>query len=148
MKTSSLFVVGLLIGAVVVFAVRAASQGGPQAAEPTSTHAGHESHESAPPGPAPVPDEPAPAPAPDEPAPAPAPEHAGHGTGSGMESDRLPENEICPVMGNEVDPDVYVDYKGRRIGFCCPGCDEKFLADPEKYLKKVDAELAASKGAK
>ena len=61
---------------------------------------------------------------------------------------RAPENEICPVMGNEVDPDVFVDYKGRRIGFCCPGCDEKFLEDPEKYLKKVDRELAARKAAK
>ena len=48
-------------------------------------------------------------------------------------------------MGNAVDPDVYVDYQGRRIGFCCLGCDEAFLKDPEKYLKKVDQELAARK---
>jgi YHS domain-containing protein len=54
-----------------------------------------------------------------------------------------PENQVCPVMGNEVDPRVFVDYKGRRIAFCCPGCDESFLADPEKYLKKVDAEISA-----
>ena len=51
-------------------------------------------------------------------------------------------------MGNEVDPDIYVDYQGRRIGFCCAGCDEQFLKDPEKYLKKVDAEINARTGAK
>ncbi len=54
-----------------------------------------------------------------------------------------PENEICPVMGNPVDPRVFVDYEGRRIGFCCPGCDQTFQEDPETYLRKVDAEIAA-----
>lgn len=63
-------------------------------------------------------------------------------------ADKIPENRICPVMGNPVDPKVYVDYEGRRIGFCCAGCDDLFKANPEKYLKKVDAELAARKGAK
>ena len=51
-------------------------------------------------------------------------------------------------MGNEVDPDVYVDHKGRRIGFCCPPCIAKFNANPAKYLKKVDAEIAARTGDK
>jgi YHS domain-containing protein len=50
--------------------------------------------------------------------------------------------KTCPVMGNPIDPEVYLDYQGRRIYFCCPGCDEKFLADPEKYLPKVAAEIA------
>jgi len=50
--------------------------------------------------------------------------------------------KTCPVMGNPIDPEVYVDYQGRRIYFCCPGCDKKFLADPGKYLPKVDAEIA------
>lgn len=54
-----------------------------------------------------------------------------------------PENRRCPVMGNPVDPGVYIDYQGRRIGFCCPGCDEAFLANPAKYLKIIDKEIAA-----
>ncbi len=29
-----------------------------------------------------------------------------------------------------------VDYKGKTYYFCCPGCDSKFKADPEKYLNK------------
>ena len=47
-------------------------------------------------------------------------------------------NIFCPVTGNEVDPDSpTVEYKGKIYGFCCPGCDDKFVADPEKYLKNL-----------
>ena len=48
-----------------------------------------------------------------------------------------------PQMCNGQEATIYVDYEGRRIGFCCPGCDKLFLEDPAKYLKKVDAELQA-----
>lgn len=44
-------------------------------------------------------------------------------------------NKYCPVRGEEVDPETpTVDYKGKKIGFCCPGCDKKFKIDPEKYM--------------
>lgn len=46
--------------------------------------------------------------------------------------------EKCPVMGLPINEDIYVDYKGRRIYFCCDGCDDKFLENPEKYLAKLD----------
>jgi YHS domain-containing protein len=48
----------------------------------------------------------------------------------------------CPVMGGKLNRSVYVDHGGRRIYFCCAGCDTKFRANPEKYLKKLDAEKA------
>ncbi len=44
-------------------------------------------------------------------------------------------NETCPVMELEVMEGEYLDWEGYRIHFCCPGCDEEFLADPEKYMK-------------
>jgi Cu(I)/Ag(I) efflux system membrane fusion protein len=48
-------------------------------------------------------------------------------------------NTICPVMGNPVDPkSPTVEYKGKLIGFCCGGCDDKFKADPEKYMKNLN----------
>ena len=52
----------------------------------------------------------------------------------------LPESlqKKCPVMGGDIDKKVYIDYKGRRVYFCCAGCEEKFLADPDKYLKKIE----------
>jgi YHS domain-containing protein len=44
----------------------------------------------------------------------------------------------CPVLGGNVDKQVYADYKGQRIYFCCKGCDAEFRKDPEKYLKKLE----------
>ena len=45
-------------------------------------------------------------------------------------------NEMCPVLrGNKVDPNVYVDYKGKRVYFCCTDCRDTFLANPEPYLQ-------------
>lgn len=136
MQASSLFVLGLVLGALAVFGVRAvafseaesdASHADHVSPEPHVSHADHASHEDhAATGPADASDAP-----------------AGHERAPVADDDRPPENEICPVMGNPVDPKVYVDYQGRRIGFCCPGCDATFLQDPEKYLKKVDEELAA-----
>jgi YHS domain-containing protein len=46
----------------------------------------------------------------------------------------------CPVLGGDVNKQVYVDYKGKRIYFCCEGCDQEFKKDPEKYLKKMQEE--------
>lgn len=43
----------------------------------------------------------------------------------------------CPVLGGGVDKQVYVDYQGKRIYFCCKGCDAEFKKDPEKYLQKM-----------
>ncbi len=41
---------------------------------------------------------------------------------------------LCPVMGKEVNKDVYTDYEGERIYFCCAPCIEEFKKNPEKYM--------------
>ena len=46
----------------------------------------------------------------------------------------------CPVMNGKIDEKIFVDYQGKRIYFCCTGCVEEFKKDPEKYLKKMEAE--------
>jgi len=43
----------------------------------------------------------------------------------------------CPVMGGKIDENVYTEYDGQKVYFCCPGCIEKFKAEPEKYLAKL-----------
>jgi YHS domain-containing protein len=43
----------------------------------------------------------------------------------------------CPVLGGNINKQVYADYKGKRIYFCCEGCDAEFKKDPEKYMKKL-----------
>ena len=43
----------------------------------------------------------------------------------------------CLVQGGRINKNLYTDYKGQRIYFCCPGCPEAFKKDPEKYLQKM-----------
>jgi YHS domain-containing protein len=47
------------------------------------------------------------------------------------------EQTMCPVMGGTIDKNVFVEYKGKKVYFCCPGCKDKFEAEPEKYLAKL-----------
>ncbi len=53
--------------------------------------------------------------------------------------EELKEQTLCPVMGGKITKDVYVDHDGQRIFFCCQGCESKFKADPDTYLKKMAA---------
>jgi YHS domain-containing protein len=32
---------------------------------------------------------------------------------------------------------VFVEYKGKKVYFCCADCKAKFEADPEKYIAKL-----------
>lgn len=53
--------------------------------------------------------------------------------------DDLKPQTTCPVMGNPVDKDVFVDVKGFRVYLCCKGCVDKIKAEPDKYLEKIKA---------
>jgi YHS domain-containing protein len=48
------------------------------------------------------------------------------------------EQTMCPVMdGMKINPNVFVEYKGKKVYFCCNGCKDKFEADPEKYTANL-----------
>ena len=48
------------------------------------------------------------------------------------------EQKTCPVMdGNPINKAYFTEYKGKKVYFCCPGCDQKFKENPEKYLAKL-----------
>lgn len=47
--------------------------------------------------------------------------------------------ETCPVMGGKVDPAIFVDHAGKRIYLCCQGCVAAVTADPEKYIRQLEA---------
>lgn len=49
--------------------------------------------------------------------------------------------KLCPVTGQPIDPNVYVDYEGRRIYFCCNACPAEFKKDPAKYLAILDQQM-------
>ena len=49
--------------------------------------------------------------------------------------------KICPVLGGAIVKNMYTDYQGRRVYFCCAECKVKFSKQPDKYLAKLDAQL-------
>lgn len=44
----------------------------------------------------------------------------------------------CPVMGGDINKEIYADYEGKRVYFCCAACIPQFKEDPEKYLAKLE----------
>jgi YHS domain-containing protein len=65
--------------------------------------------------------------------------------GSLWAADAQPQT-LCPVLGGNIDKNVYIDYQGQRIYFCCQGCDAEFKKDPEK-LKEQGVTLEPSPAA-
>jgi len=61
-------------------------------------------------------------------------EHMEHG-----EHGEHAENSMtCPVSGetfNKSEDTESMEYNGKTYYFCCAGCKEKFVKDPEKYVK-------------
>ena len=54
-----------------------------------------------------------------------------------QESKELKPQTVCPVMGKPIDSSAFIDIQGQRVYFCCPGCEKKLKADPDKYFKKA-----------
>jgi hypothetical protein len=60
------------------------------------------------------------------------------------EADRalVEQQRICPVtaapLGSMGQP-VFQMVQGRKVFLCCRGCESKLLADPEKYLARLNA---------
>lgn len=55
--------------------------------------------------------------------------------------DAAPGNQpLCPVMGFEINRELFTDYKSKRIYFCCPACPPEFKKTPEKFMAKMNAE--------
>lgn len=57
----------------------------------------------------------------------------------GQEPKTKPQT-TCPVMGDEVNKKLYVDYAGKRVYVCCKGCLKEVKANPEKYIAKLEKE--------
>lgn len=59
----------------------------------------------------------------------------------GITLDKTPKPQTtCPVMGKGINKKLYVDHQGKRIYVCCRGCVATVKIDPEKYIKKLEAE--------
>lgn len=44
----------------------------------------------------------------------------------------------CPVMGGSINKKYFAEHEGKRVYFCCPGCDAPFKKDPAAYVKKLE----------
>ena len=76
-----------------------------------------------------------------------ADEHHGHQQHMAAEAGAVEiAQAVCPVMGLKINEKIHVNHEGRKVYLCCPMCIDKFKADPQKYLAKVDAELQAASG--
>lgn len=54
-------------------------------------------------------------------------------------------NLMCPVLMDEkVDPEVFVEYEGRRLYLCCQKCQRKFVANPQRYQENIQIVLASA----
>jgi len=54
---------------------------------------------------------------------------------------QMGDKTVCPVSGEEFTVTASspkADYKGKTVYFCCGGCDAKFTANPEQYMKKYE----------
>jgi YHS domain-containing protein len=47
------------------------------------------------------------------------------------------EQTICPVMKGAINKNLFTEYNGKKVYFCCAGCKEKFEKEPEKYIAKL-----------
>ena len=47
------------------------------------------------------------------------------------------EQTTCPIMDSPINKALFTEYKGKKVYFCCPGCKERFEAEPEKYIAKL-----------
>ncbi|MCG8543827.1 MAG: glutathione S-transferase [Alphaproteobacteria bacterium] len=47
-------------------------------------------------------------------------------------------NDVCPWSGKPVSPDSLTDYRGQVVGFCNPGCRDKFVQATGFFDARLD----------
>lgn len=66
--------------------------------------------------------------------------HSGRCTAAEADEGAAKAQSLCPVMGGQINKDLFVDHNGHRIYVCCEGCLARIKADPEKYVNKLKTE--------
>ncbi len=67
-------------------------------------------------------------------------DHAGHdhmAHQAAQSAKNAVEQTMCPVMDAPINKNLFVEYEGKKVYFCCPGCEAEFTSNPEKYLDKL-----------
>jgi YHS domain-containing protein len=58
----------------------------------------------------------------------------------GAESPAIKKQTLCPIMGSEINTNLFTDVQGKRVYFCCGGCPATFKKDAAKYIAKMEKE--------
>ncbi|MEM1330067.1 MAG: glutathione S-transferase [Planctomycetota bacterium] len=53
---------------------------------------------------------------------------------------QTPINSHCPWSGDPVSADSQIEYRGRVVAFCNPGCRDKFGAAMQHFDAIIDAQ--------
>lgn len=62
----------------------------------------------------------------------------GYSSAGGEAADQVPQT-TCPITGFPIDAEVFADYQGKRVYFCCPGmCEKEFMEDPDRYIRELE----------
>ena len=62
----------------------------------------------------------------------------GQPAGGEAAAQAVKKQTVCPIMGGQVNTNLYVDAKGARVYFCCKGCPADFRKDPARYIAKME----------
>jgi len=60
---------------------------------------------------------------------------------AGIAQAQAEKTVVCPTCSHEfkkADAKITYEHKGKTYYFCCEGCKEKFVKNPEKYLEKKE----------
>lgn len=58
--------------------------------------------------------------------------------GKAVAGQSVKRQTVCPVMGGQVNTNLFVDYDGSRVYLCCTGCPAEFKKTPAKYVAKLE----------
>lgn len=50
------------------------------------------------------------------------------------------QQTVCPIMGGDIKKDIFADYNGKRVYFCCNSCVGPFRENPAKYIKMLETD--------
>lgn len=64
-------------------------------------------------------------------------EHAAHAGDGAAAAEQLEPQKTCPVMGGEINKELFVEQDGKRIYVCCEGCIEQVKNNFSQQVEKL-----------
>jgi len=62
-----------------------------------------------------------------------------HGASEAVTSSAAGAQRFCPITGEPINKNVYLDHKGKRVYFCCNDCKAAFEKNPDKHIEALES---------